>query len=171
MLFRSMALPAACQLAPQASGCFAPGSAVQEPFEFNVRLRWEKELDSGLKPFVQASFHHVGSSFSDVIDNVSIRYQSFNPTLGYAASTPVYYNGVLVSPGSVISPLPVAQKMAAYSTASAAFGVSKDEWRLEVFADNLTDARPELYKSGNDGELRVTTSRPRTIGMRISYSM
>lgn len=27
-----MALPAACQLAPQPSGCFAPGNAVQEPF-------------------------------------------------------------------------------------------------------------------------------------------
>ncbi|MEG3845671.1 hypothetical protein QT971_01445 [Microcoleus sp. herbarium19] len=27
-----MALPAACQLAPQPSGCFPPGSAVQEPF-------------------------------------------------------------------------------------------------------------------------------------------
>ena len=27
-----MALPSACQLAPQPSGCFAPGAAVQEPF-------------------------------------------------------------------------------------------------------------------------------------------
>jgi hypothetical protein len=27
-----MALPAACQVAPQPSGCFAPGSRVQEPF-------------------------------------------------------------------------------------------------------------------------------------------
>lgn len=145
--------------------------ALSPKFQFNVRLRWEKELDSGLKPFVQASFHHVGSSYSDVIDNVSIRYQGFNPTLGYAASTPVYYNGVLVSPGDVIAPLPVAQKMEAYSTASAALGASKDEWRIELFVDNLTDERPELYKSGNDGELRVTTSRPRTIGMRVSYSM
>ena len=50
-------------------------------------------------------------------------------------------------------------------------GVSKDEWRLEVFGDNLTDARPELYKSGNDGELRTTTSRPRTFGLRFSYKI
>jgi outer membrane receptor protein involved in Fe transport len=51
------------------------------------------------------------------------------------------------------------------------FGVSKDDWRLEVFGDNLTDKRPELYKSGNDGELRTTTSRPRTIGLRFSYKI
>jgi outer membrane receptor protein involved in Fe transport len=51
------------------------------------------------------------------------------------------------------------------------FGVSKDDWRLEVFGDNLTDERPDLYKSGNDGELRTTTSRPRTIGLRFSYKI
>lgn len=145
--------------------------ALSPKFQFNVRAHYEWETGSGLKPFVQASFHHVGSSFSDVIDNVDIRYQSFNPTLGYAASTPVLYNGVLVRPGDVIKPLPAAQKMDAYNTVSLSIGASKDDWRLEIFADNLTDERAQTYKSGNDGELRVTTNRPRTIGMRVSYSM
>lgn len=106
-----------------------------------------------------------------MIDNVDIRYQSSNPTLGYAASIPVTYNGVLVRPGDVIAPIPAAQKLGSYSTVAASFGVSKDEWRLEVFGDNLTDERPELYKSGNDGELRTTTSRPRTLGLRFSYKI
>jgi len=145
--------------------------ALSPKFQFNVRLHWEKELASGLSPFFNVAFRHVGSSISDVIDNTDIRYQASNPTLGYAASIPVTYNGVLVSPGDVIRPLPAAQKLAAYSAVNASFGVSKDEWRLEVFGDNLTDERPELYKNGNDGELRTTTSRPRTIGLRVSYKM
>ena len=145
--------------------------ALSPKFQFNARLHWEKELDSGLTPFAGISFHHVGKSISDVIDNTDIRYQSSNPTLGYAASTPVLYNGVLVRPGDVISPLPAAQQLASYSTIAASFGVSKDEWRIEIFGDNLTDERPELYKSGNDGELRTTTSRPRTLGLRFSYKM
>ena len=145
--------------------------ALSPKFQFNARLYWEKELASGLTPFAGVSFHHVGKSISDVIDNVDIRYQSSNPTLGYAPSTPVLYNGVLVRPGDVIVPLPAAQQLASYSTIAASFGVSKDEWRVEVFGDNLTDERPELYKSGNDGELRTTTSRPRTIGLRFSYKM
>lgn len=145
--------------------------ALSPKFQFNARLHWEKELSSGLIPFAQVGFHHVGKSISDIIDNVDIRYQSSNPTLGYAASIPVTYNGVLVSPGDVISPIPAAQRLASYSTVSASFGVSKDEWRIELFGDNLTDERPELYKSGNDGELRTTTSRPRTIGLRFSYKI
>ena len=124
-----------------------------------------------MRPFAQAGFHHVGKSISDVIDNVDIRYQSSNPTLGYAASIPVRYNGVLVRPGDVIAPLPAAQQLDSYNTVSASFGVSKDEWRIEIFGDNLTDERPELYKSGNDGELRTTTSRPRTVGLRFSYKI
>ena len=145
--------------------------ALSPRFQFNARMHWEKELTSGLRPFAQAGFHHVGKSISDVIDNVDIRYQSSNPTLGYAASIPVTYNGVLVRPGDVIAPLPAAQQLDSYNTVSASFGVSKDEWRIEIFGDNLTDERPELYKNGNDGELRTTTSRPRTVGLRFSYKI
>ena len=145
--------------------------ALSPKFQFNARLHWEKELASGLAPFASLSFHHVGKSISDVIDNTDIRYQSSNPTLGYAASVPVTYNGVLVRPGDVIAPIPAAQQLDSYNTIAASFGVSKDEWRLELFADNLTDERPELYKSGNDGELRTTTARPRTIGLRFSYKI
>jgi iron complex outermembrane recepter protein len=145
--------------------------ALSPKFQFNARLHWEKELSSGLRPFAQAGFHYVGKSISDVIDNVDIRYQASNPTLGYVASIPVTYNGVVVRPGDVIAPIPAAQKLNSYSTISASFGVSKDDWRIELFGDNLTDARPQLYKSGNDGENRTTTSRPRTIGLRFSYQM
>ena len=145
--------------------------ALSPKFQFNARMHWEKELSSGLTPFAQIGFHYVGKSISDVIDNVNIKYQSYNPTLGYAGSIPVTYNGVTVNPGDVIAPIQGAQSLGSYSTVSASFGVSQDEWRLELFGDNLTDERPELYKSGNDGELRTTTSRPRTIGLRFSYKI
>ena len=145
--------------------------ALSPKFQFNARLHWEKELSSGLRPFAQVGFHYVGKSISDVIDNVDIRYPGFNATLGYDGGLPVTYNGVLVRPGDVISPIPAAQQLDSYNTVSASFGVSRDEWRIELFGDNLTDERPELYKSGNDGENRTTTSRPRTVGLRFSYSI
>jgi outer membrane receptor protein involved in Fe transport len=135
--------------------------ALSPKFQFNARLHWEKELSSGLTPFAQIGVHYVGKSISDVIDNVDIRY---------GGGTAVY-NGVTVGANTVVAPIKAAQNLGSYSTASASFGVSKDEWRLELFGDNLTDERPELYKSGNDGELRTTTSRPRTIGLRFSYKI
>lgn len=145
--------------------------ALSPKFQFNIRMNYEWEMDSGVRPFMNLSLRNVGSSWSDVIDNVDIRYQSSNPTLGYAASTPVLYNGVLVRPGDVIAPLPVAQKMDGYTTISGSIGASKDEWRVELFVDNLTDERAQLYTSANDGERRVTVNRPRTIGLRIGYKM
>jgi iron complex outermembrane recepter protein len=140
-------------------------------FQFNTRLHWEKELASGAAPFFNVGFQYVGKSFSDIVDNVSIRYQSFNPTLSYAASVPVTYNGVLVRPGDVIVPLPVAVELDSYVKLSASVGVSKDQWRIELFGDNLTDERPELFTSQNDGEVRTTTSRPLTVGLRFSFKI
>jgi hypothetical protein len=145
--------------------------ALSPSFQFNARLNWEKELPSGFIPFAWVGFNYVGESISDVIDNVDIRYSASNPTLGYAASIPVTYNGVTVKPGDVIVPLPVAQRLGSYGTIAASVGVSKDDWRVEIFGNNITDERAELYKSGNDGELRTTTSRPRTLGLRVSYTM
>ncbi len=135
--------------------------ALSPKFQFNARLNWEKELASGLRPFANVSFHHVGKSISDVIDNVNIKYRGPQVT----------YNGVVVRPGDVVSPIPAAQQLDSYNTIAASFGVSKDEWRIEIFGDNLTDERPQLYKNGNDGENRTTTSRPRSVGLRFSYKI
>lgn len=135
--------------------------ALSPKFQFNARANYEWETGSGLKPFVQASMRYVGSSWSDVIDNVDIRYSG--PT--------VIYNGVTVTAGDVIKPLPAAQKLESYTTFSASVGASKDDWRLELFVDNIGDERAQLYSSANDGERRITVTRPRTIGLRIGYKM
>lgn len=135
--------------------------ALSPKFQGNVRLRYEKELTSGTRPFVQVAYNHVGSSISSTIQNVDIRYSG--PT--------VVYNGVTVRSGDVSTPLPVSLKQKSYNTISAAIGASRDNWTIELYGENLTDERPELFKSGNDGEQRVTTSRPRTIGLRASYRM
>ena len=68
----------------------------------------------------------------------------------------------------MILPLKGALEQKAYSTISGSIGAAKDNWTVEIFGENLTDERPELYKSGNDGELRITTSRPRSFGVRLS---
>ena len=142
--------------------------ALSPKFQGNIRMRYETETASGLRPFAQGGFHFVDSSISSDIDNVSIKLPGFNATAGYAAQVPITYNGVTVKPGDVIVPLQGSLKQKSYTTLSASVGASKDNWTVELFGENLTDARPELYKSGNDGELRVTTSRPQTFGVRLS---
>jgi iron complex outermembrane receptor protein len=39
-----------------------------------------------------------------------------------------------------------------------------------LFVDNLTDKRPELFINNQDDITRIATSRPRSIGLTVSFS-
>ncbi|MCR8923415.1 TonB-dependent receptor [Dasania sp. GY-MA-18] len=57
-----------------------------------------------------------------------------------------------------------------YQTVDASFGMAIDEhWGAELFVENLTDERAELFINSLDTSLRITTNRPRTVGLRVSY--
>ena len=60
-------------------------------------------------------------------------------------------------------------KQASYETIDGAIGVTADNWSAELFAENLTDERAELFINSLDTDLRITTNRPRTFGVRVSY--
>tara|TARA_B100001179_G_scaffold178280_1_gene133581 strand:- start:362 stop:3025 length:2664 start_codon:yes stop_codon:yes gene_type:complete len=59
----------------------------------------------------------------------------------------------------------------AYTVADASLGLnnSQDNWGLEIFIKNLTDERAQLHINRQDFFERVTTNRPRTVGLRLSY--
>jgi iron complex outermembrane recepter protein len=50
-------------------------------------------------------------------------------------------------------------------------GVARDRWTAEVYADNLLDERAELSRSFIFDQVRVTYSRPRTIGLRVTFDL
>jgi outer membrane receptor protein involved in Fe transport len=56
-----------------------------------------------------------------------------------------------------------------YNTIDGAVGVQMDDLTVELFAENLTDERAELFINSLDTDLRITTNRPRTIGVRLSW--
>ena len=60
-----------------------------------------------------------------------------------------------------------------YGILDASVGVAhfSDGWGVELFATNLTDERAELHINRQDFFERVTTNRPRTLGVRVSYDM
>lgn len=144
--------------------------ALSPKFQGNMQARYEWETASGLKPFIQMGFHHVGSTISSDIANTNILYTGCNSPYAVCGQTSVI-NGVTVKPGDPIQLQPSSFTQASYTTFEASFGFSKDNWSLTVYADNIGDKRPQLFTSANDGEVRVTTSRPRTIGMRVSFKM
>ena len=60
-------------------------------------------------------------------------------------------------------------QQADYTTLDASFGVFKDNWSATLFVENLTDERAEVFIDNQDYVVRITTNRPRTIGLRFSY--
>jgi len=57
----------------------------------------------------------------------------------------------------------------AYSIVDAAIGTGRDGWNAELFVDNLTDERAELFINTQDDIRRIGTNRPLTAGLRLSY--
>ncbi|GAA0369364.1 TonB-dependent receptor [Bowmanella denitrificans] len=56
-----------------------------------------------------------------------------------------------------------------YTTVDASLGVRKDAWGVELYIQNLTDERADLFINDQDDITRITTNRPRTIGLRLTY--
>ena len=63
------------------------------------------------------------------------------------------------------------RKQDSYTTYDAALGVAKDAWKAEVFLENFTDERADLFINTQDDIRRVTTNRPRTVSLRFSINL
>jgi outer membrane receptor protein involved in Fe transport len=63
----------------------------------------------------------------------------------------------------------LAYELAPFTQYDASGGFGKDGWLVEVYGENLTDARAQLFANYAQWYKAVTTSRPRTVGVRFSY--
>jgi outer membrane receptor protein involved in Fe transport len=63
------------------------------------------------------------------------------------------------------------RKQDSYATFDASAGITKDNWGVELFVENLTDKRADLFINNQDDIERTTTNRPRTISLRVSYDL
>jgi len=56
-----------------------------------------------------------------------------------------------------------------YTTYSASIGVSKDQWDVNVYGENLANSHAAVFESTQEFILADTPLRPRVIGARIDY--
>jgi iron complex outermembrane recepter protein len=64
----------------------------------------------------------------------------------------------------------IAYELPSFTTYAAALGVAKDRWQLQAYGENLTDTRAQLFANYSLGYKAVTVNRPRTLGLRLTYS-
>jgi iron complex outermembrane recepter protein len=125
---------------PNPSGTLGSPLAGAPPFQGNIRARYELAFN-GYAPFAQIDAVHQSHSLAET-KNLRLDLQG-NST---------------------------AYDLPPFTTYDGALGVGKDAWLVQIYGENLTDTRAQLYANYWQWYKAVTVSRPRTIGLRFSYS-
>jgi len=88
---------------------------------------------------------------------------------GFADYGFVQLSGVFA--GSSFSSLVAEErrKQSGYEILNASAGISRGNWAAQVFVQNLTDERAELFINNQDDIERITTNRPLTAGIKFTY--
>jgi iron complex outermembrane receptor protein len=124
---------------PNPGGALGSPLAGAPPFQGNIRARYEFAIN-GYAPFAQIDAVHQSHSLATT-----------NPlALDLQGNSTAY-------------------DLPPFTTYDGALGVAKDPWLVQVYGENLTDTRAQLYANYSQWYKAVTVSRPRTIGLRFSY--
>lgn len=60
-------------------------------------------------------------------------------------------------------------ELESYTVFDLSAGISKDQWSFELFGENLFDERAQISGNYINDRARITTNRPATVGMRVSF--
>jgi iron complex outermembrane receptor protein len=118
-------------------------SAFSPPFQFNALLRYQWVFNS-YNMFAQAGVTHTAHSFTQ---------SGSNPALVGSSITTNY----------------LRFENPAYTEYDASIGIGKDAWSAKVYAQNLTNVLKSTYTSTSQFALQETITRPRVVGVNISY--
>jgi hypothetical protein len=121
------------------SGALGSALAGAPPFQGDIRTRYEFAFND-YNAFAQVDAVHQSHSLATT-DQLSLDVQG-NST---------------------------AYDLPAFTTCDGALGVGRDSWLVQIYGENLTDGRAELYANYWQWYKAVTVSRPRTIGLRFGY--
>ena len=83
----------------------------------------------------------------------------------------VVYQGVYKWTGSRFNSLVAADRveLPSYNQLNLSASIGKDDWKATLFIDNATDTLGQVAAGSADNVFRVSPTRPRTIGFRVSY--
>ena len=119
-------------------------SANAPPLQFNLRLRYQWEMNS-YHLFAQAGTTHTAHSYTQF---------GSNPAL---------------SSGAAISTNQLRFENPPYTMYDASVGVAKDAWSGELYAQNLTNVIQSTWTSTAQFSLQQEITRPRVLGARIGF--
>ncbi len=143
-------------------------------FSGNIRARYYHELDNGMTAYVNGSISYTGDRLASMSMDAYALEDAAQLVYGTGTGLSIeqeadVYQGVTYpgSNGEVIQGGRYIQD--SYILTNVAFGITNDEWKAEIFIDNLTDESAILYIDAQQYTPKIVSNRPRTVGLRLSY--
>ncbi|KUO57025.1 MAG: TonB-dependent receptor [Sphingomonadales bacterium BRH_c3] len=98
--------------------------------------------------------------------NMRVRYEwDLSSTLGAYIQPQLSYSASKFTDIIEINKL----ELDSYTVFDLSAGITADQWKFEVFGENLFDTRAEISGNFVFDRARITTNRPLTVGMRVSF--
>jgi outer membrane receptor protein involved in Fe transport len=143
-------------------------------FSGNIRARYFYDLEGGLTGYVNGSIAYTGDRLASMTMDAFVLEDTTELVYGRGTGLSIQqeaavYSGVNYadSDGNAFAGGRYIQD--SYVLANLSFGVTNDEWKAELFIDNVFDERAILHIDNQQFTPKVVSNRPRTVGFRFSY--
>jgi outer membrane receptor protein involved in Fe transport len=143
-------------------------------FSGNLQAQYFYPVSKGMTGYINGSISYTGKRLASMTMDAYVLEDATNLIYGTGSGLSIQkeadvYSGVNYkdSNGQTFAGGRYVQD--SYVLANVSFGVTNDEWKAELFIDNLTDESAVLYIDTQQFTPKVVTNRPRTIGFRFSY--
>ena len=169
---------------PQLVGVSVPVGAdlpLSPKFSGNLRVRYDFPLNRwGADGFLTASVIHRGRSLSGMVGKAEYMDDTLFHQTGRHSGLQIHNEGGAF--GNIAIPdaraeggrrLPLNSRFVnpAATTFNVSVGLTKDDWRAELFVDNLGNEKAAIVQVGGRYTPVVTLQRPRSLGVRLSYDL
>ncbi len=143
-------------------------------FSGNINARYFFEMDEGRRGYVNGSVSYTGDRLAGMVMDAYVVEDATQLIYGTGSGLEIQeeaavYEGVTYSDrnGETFKGGRYVQE--SYFLANVAVGVTNDEWKAELYVDNVFDESAILNIDTQQFTPKVVTNRPRTVGVRVSY--
>ena len=143
-------------------------------FSGNLQAKYFYQIDKDMTGYINGSISYTGERLAGMSMDAYVLEDATNLIYGTGSGLSIkkeadVYNGVNYTDSNGQTFAGGRYVQDSYILANVSFGVTNDEWKAELYIDNLTDESAILYIDTQQFTPKVVTNRPRTIGFRFSY--
>lgn len=143
-------------------------------FSGNIRARYFMELENGLSSYINASVAYTGDRLASMTMDAYVLEETTELVYGTGTGLSIedeaaVYEGVNYTDNNGATFRGGRYIQDSYVIANVAYGITNEEWKAELYIDNLFDERAILHVDNQQFTPKVVTNRPRTVGVRFSY--